>query len=603
MAFSRILLRLIFGLIPLFIFSGCGDLEPEMQDTRSVVLKMNFNQRSSSRSSQISQAEISNHKTHLILALPAWENFSSNYKNYYSSFAQELMNPSDNRVSLEIPLNTQLKIFAFLFREDYTKLQLLSGVREVGYYGESQPFSIGTNTNNLSLGITLQSADTSDGEDDGEDETAGGENQVNTDSTAPTVSFSPANGTAGVAVNGNITITFSEPVRNINNTELTNNNIDSHITLKLNNASGSNINFDATINTEKTIITINPFNNLSHSQAVYVAIGTTLEDSSNNAITAANVTFTTIGLQQTVKTQPPLNATSNKYVVSTLGHLSYIAQNTSFWDKNFSQSADIDATVTKYWDDADDNSDGDKYNDANDITDSGSNQGFSPIGNDTIKFTGEYDGAKNDIHRLTIARSTNNYNTGLFGRAQGATISKIGLTDVNIIGKNWVGPLVGLAYTTEISSCYATSGTVTGTNMVGGLVGYLYSSSSITNSYSNIDNVSSSSSYIGGLVGRISASTILNSYSTGKVVSTSSYRGGLVGYTTSSSTVTGSFYDNETSGQSDTGKGISKTTAQMKTMATFTDNSSVDLSGSWDFYSTWKIDSSGTINEGYPYLE
>jgi len=91
----------MFGLMPLLLFSGCGDLEPEMQDTRTVNLKMNFNKRSSSRSSQISQAEVSSHKTHLILALPAWETLSSNYKNYYSSFAQELMNPSDNKVSLE----------------------------------------------------------------------------------------------------------------------------------------------------------------------------------------------------------------------------------------------------------------------------------------------------------------------------------------------------------------------------------------------------------------------------------------------------------------------------------------------------------------------
>ena len=164
MAFSRISLRLILGLIPLFLFPGCGDLEPEMQDTRSVVLKMNFNQRSSSRSSQISQAEVSNHKTHLILALPAWENLSSSYRNYYSSFAQELMNPLDNKVSLDIPLNTQMKIFAFLFQQDYTKPQLLSGAREVGYYGESQPFSIGKNTNNLKLNINLQSAGTDDGD-------------------------------------------------------------------------------------------------------------------------------------------------------------------------------------------------------------------------------------------------------------------------------------------------------------------------------------------------------------------------------------------------------------------------------------------------------
>ena len=88
MAFSRISLRLMFGMIPFFLFSGCGDLEPEMQDTRTVVLKMNFNQRFSSRNSSVSQAELSSHKTHLILALPSWENLSSNYRNYYSSFAQ-----------------------------------------------------------------------------------------------------------------------------------------------------------------------------------------------------------------------------------------------------------------------------------------------------------------------------------------------------------------------------------------------------------------------------------------------------------------------------------------------------------------------------------
>ena len=155
MGFSRKLQWLKFGVIPFFLISGCGDLEPEMQDTRSVILKMDFDQRSFSRNSSVSQAEVSSHKTHLILALPSGENLSSNYKNYYNSFAQELMNPSDNKVSLEIPLNTQMKIFAFLFKQDYTMPQLFTGVREAGYYGESQPFSIGTNTNSLSLGITL----------------------------------------------------------------------------------------------------------------------------------------------------------------------------------------------------------------------------------------------------------------------------------------------------------------------------------------------------------------------------------------------------------------------------------------------------------------
>jgi len=611
MRFSSNLLWLIFGVMPFFLFSGCGDLEPEMQDTRSVVLKMNFNQRSSSRNSQISQAEISNHKTHLILALPSWENLSKNYKNYYNSFAQELMNPTDNKVSLEIPLNTQMKIFAFLFSEEYTKPQLLSGVREVGYYGESQHFSIGTNTNNLKLNITLQSAGAAEGDDDGEDSTGGG-NQGGTDSTAdttaPTVTFSPLNGATGVSINDNIIITFSEAVRNIDNTVLTDSNIDSHITLKLNNASGSNINFDATINSDKTVITINPVNNLSFSQAVYVEIGATVEDSAGNAITATNATFTTIALQSTVATQPPLQ--NNKYVVSTLGHLSYIAQNTNFWTYDYIQSADIDATVTKYWDDADDAGTGvtgDKYNDDNDTNSTGNNEGFLPIGNNSIQFTGEYDGRGYSISNLTIKR-TSTQRVGLFGDTSGATIRNLGVTNDNITGSSWVGSLVGIARSTTIDNCSA-SGIVSSNDLTGGLVGYSFCSSSCTNSiirnsYSTASVIDGGSGRIGGLVGFIYNGTILNSYSIGSVVSSHSNRGGLVGYKSGvNNTITDSFYDSDASGQSDTGKGKGKTTTLMKTLATFTDTSSADLTGSWDFYSTWEIDSSGTINDGYPYLK
>ena len=171
------MLRLTFLLvIPLFIFTGCGDLGPEMQDTRTVILNMDFDQRSSSRTSNVSAFELSQYNTHLILAVPSLEYLTSSYRNYYSSFAQGLMNTSDKKVSLEIPLNTQMKIFAFLFKETYSLSDLISGYQEVGYYGESQPFSIGTNTNNLSLPITLipvpgtgTGTDTDTGSDDGND--------------------------------------------------------------------------------------------------------------------------------------------------------------------------------------------------------------------------------------------------------------------------------------------------------------------------------------------------------------------------------------------------------------------------------------------------
>jgi len=169
---------LILVLMPLFLFTGCGDLEPDMQDTRTVILNMDFHGKSSSRSSSsVSASELSQYNTHLILALPSGEVLTSSYRNFHNSFAQGLMNTADKKVSLEIPLNTQMKIFAFLFEENYSMSELFPGTREVGYYGESQTFSIGTQTNNLSLGITLIQVPGT-----GTD-TGGG-----TDTTAPTAS-------------------------------------------------------------------------------------------------------------------------------------------------------------------------------------------------------------------------------------------------------------------------------------------------------------------------------------------------------------------------------------------------------------------------------
>ena len=61
-------------------------------------------------------------------------------------------------VTLEIPLDKTMKIFAFLFETEYSLDNLKSGTQTVGYYGESQTFSIDqhTNTNNYPVSITLQ---------------------------------------------------------------------------------------------------------------------------------------------------------------------------------------------------------------------------------------------------------------------------------------------------------------------------------------------------------------------------------------------------------------------------------------------------------------
>ena len=132
---------MVLALMPLFLFTGCGDLAPEMQDTRTVILKMDFDQRSSSRTSSVSASELSNYKTHLVMAQPSSEHFSSSYL-YPKSLAEGLMDPVSRKITLEIPLNTQMRIFAFLFKENYNHSQLFSAKREVGYYGESQSFTI-----------------------------------------------------------------------------------------------------------------------------------------------------------------------------------------------------------------------------------------------------------------------------------------------------------------------------------------------------------------------------------------------------------------------------------------------------------------------------
>ena len=95
-----------------------------------------------------------------------------------------------------------------------------------------------------------------------------------------------------IATNSDITFSFTEAVRLIDNTILTNENVGSLITLKNTDASGTNLSFTATVNSAKTIITINPTNNFTSGQIIYAYIGATVEDFNDNVIPATSKTFT-----------------------------------------------------------------------------------------------------------------------------------------------------------------------------------------------------------------------------------------------------------------------------------------------------------------------
>ncbi len=283
------------------------------------------------------------------------------------------------------------------------------------------------------------------------------------------------------------------------------------------------------------------------------------------------------------------------YQIATLDDLRFLSENSSYWSTGiyFIQTADIEASSTSTWN---------------------SGAGFSPIGNSTTKFLGNYNGQGHTINGLTINRQTANY-VGLFGYTSSADISNIGLKNTNIRGKDNVGALIGEnSNSTNITKAY-TTGAVIGVNYVGGLMGSI-SSCTLNNVYST---ASVTGTYVvGGIIGHIASATINNAYATGRVIGTT-YPGGLIGLygsvlveapgikristaNLSSQAINNSFWDTQTSGQATSSGGTGKTTAEMKTATTFTN-------AGWDFkFETtngtadiWNINSD--LNNGYPYFE
>ena len=114
------------------------------------------------------------------------------------------------------------------------------------------------------------------------------------DVIAPVVTWDPVNGSTDVAIAKTISLAFDDPVRNVDNTELTSTNVDSLITLKLNDANGVTVPFGATVSATMDTIYVDPTALLGSKTTYYAAIGATVEDNKNNAILASSSTFITV---------------------------------------------------------------------------------------------------------------------------------------------------------------------------------------------------------------------------------------------------------------------------------------------------------------------
>jgi hypothetical protein len=280
-----------------------------------------------------------------------------------------------------------------------------------------------------------------------------------------------------------------------------------------------------------------------------------------NKITLLLITIILIHWNTNGQTATAPSGTGNSgdpYLIATLDNLYWVTQNSASWTSYFKQTANIDATSTSTWD---------------------SGNGFSPIGNSTTQFSGNYNGQGHIISNLFINRPTVDY-IGLFGRTGTVTLANIILTNVNITGRNYVGALIGYASSITVSYC-SSSGSLYGgidgslNGMVGGLLGYI-GGGTISYSYSNCNvtgpkraggflgasnnlninccyatgniliNGTYNNTYAGGFSGEFDSSVtgivLNNSYATGSVTNSStgglSYAGGFSGFEGGSTVVT-----------------------------------------------------------------
>jgi len=260
------------------------------------------------------------------------------------------------------------------------------------------------------------------------------------------------------------------------------------------------------------------------------------------------------------------------------------------------------------------------------------NGGFLPIGNDTVPFSGNFDGKGFTIRNLYINRpnfddteikrpqdfiekpvldgfalgesessssntissssSIGSSDVGLFGYVRNAVIKNLCLEEIFCTGGESVGGLAGRASDSLIDGVSVVgliTGTIQGEINVGGLIGTVENECEINNSYSRIavqGNIVS-----GGAFGSVSNRTIIfNCYSV-EAVSGTTDTGGLIGINDDTGEVISSYWDVERSGVLTSAGGEGKTSSEMQLQGTYV---------GYLFGRIWAINED--VNNGYPFL-
>ncbi|MDP5047310.1 MAG: hypothetical protein NWQ39_02810, partial [Saprospiraceae bacterium] len=232
---------------------------------------------------------------------------------------------------------------------------------------------------------------------------------------------------------------------------------------------------------------------------------------------------------------------ADPYLIANFTDLVTISSSSTYWNKHFKQTANIDASTSSTLN---------------------SGAGFEPIANPTNKFTGSYIGQNYEITDLVVNRASTS-SVGLFGEVSGATVKDLKLVGAKITGSNnvggfvgWtgasttlqnlsidstsiiigaddVGGIVGEAKNTEVTDCSSWA-SVDGNDNTGGLIGFCDldgTSKSVTNCFA-AGIVTGDGDEVGGLIG-VNEQTVTNCYSTASVTSLDATGddnyGGLIG--------------------------------------------------------------------------
>ena len=184
------------------------------------------------------------------------------------------------------------------------------------------------------------------------------------------------------------------------------------------------------------------------------------------------------------------------------------------------------------------------------------------IGNSNRPFSGTFDG---NGYRITGIYINNNSDyQGLFGCCFNASIQNLGLEDGRVVGKDYVGGVVGYNYagesTAAVSGCYSTC-SVIGNRHVGGLVGYndAYDGTATVNRCRNTGPVTGVRN-VGGVAGYSGAyealASVTECFNTGAVNGSGSSVGGVVGISDGDSTVKNCYNTGSVTGKGDITGGV-----------------------------------------------